>query len=116
MVLSEALKYSKPRSAFERAKRWAMWLCAYSGARAGEITQLRGTDVQKRGAFYIMRLTPDAGTVKTRQARVVPIHEHLIEQGFIAFVEGVGKGPLFYNEREKAGRTSDPSTPAERQR
>lgn len=112
VILLEALKYDKPGSAFERAKRWAMWLCAYSGARAGEITQLRGADVLKRGAFYVMRLTPDAGTVKTRQARVVPIHEHLIEQGFIEFVEGMGKGPLFYNEGRKAGRTADPLNPS----
>jgi hypothetical protein len=26
-----------------------------------------------------LRITPDAGTVKNKKTRVVPIHEHLIE-------------------------------------
>jgi integrase len=76
-----------------------MWLCAYSGARSGEITQLRGVDVTKRGAFHVMKPTPEAGTIKTSEARVVPIHEHLVAQGFIEFVREIGKGPLFYNVR-----------------
>jgi len=29
--------------------------------------------------------------------RTVPLHEHLIDQGFYSFVEGRGKGPLFYS-------------------
>jgi hypothetical protein len=49
-----------------RAKRWVMWLCAYSGARAGEITQMRGVDVQKRGSIHVMRITPEAGPVNRR--------------------------------------------------
>jgi integrase len=87
-----------------------MWLCAYSGARAGEITQLRGVDVTKRGAFHVMKLTPEAGTIKTNEARVVPIHEHLVAQGFLEFVRRIGKGPLFYNERVSAG-SDDPLNP-----
>ena len=110
VILSASLKYDNPKSEFERAKRWAMWLCAYSGARAGEITQLRGSDVQKRGAFHVMRLTPAAGTIKTRQARVVPLHEHLIGQGFIEFVEQIGAGPLFYKPSQKTVK-ADPLNP-----
>jgi integrase len=78
-----------------------MWLCAYSGARAGEITQLRGSDIEERGGIPVMKLTPDAGTIKTRQTRVVPLHEHVIAQGFLQMVREVGKGPLFYNEKEE---------------
>jgi integrase len=110
LILNATMKYEKPQSAFERAKRWAMWLCAYSGARAGEITQLRGVDVTKRGAFYVMKLTPEAGTIKTSEARVVPLHEHIVAQGFIEFVQAVGKGPLFYNQRQP-GTNTDPLNP-----
>ena len=42
-----------------------------------------------------MKLTPEAGTMKTGKARTVPIHAHVIEQGFIEFVKLRGKGPLF---------------------
>ena len=110
-ILQAALAVSNTRDAFSRAQRWAMWLCAYSGARAGEVTQLRGVDVIPRGDFYAMRLTPEAGPIKTGNARIVPIHEHLIAQGFIEFVQGSGGGPLFYNVRAADTAEADPLNP-----
>src|SRR5882672_2677732 len=54
-------------------RRWVPWLCAYTGARVGELTQLRAGDVQARqgpaGSIWVLRLTPDAGTIKTGRAR-----------------------------------------------
>jgi len=44
-------------------------LCAYTGARPGEMTQLRSEDVYKKGEGYFARLTPEAGTIKGGQAR-----------------------------------------------
>jgi integrase len=56
-------------------RRWVPWLCAYTGARVGELTQLRAGDVQARqgpaGSVWVLRLTPDAGTIKTGRARTV---------------------------------------------
>jgi hypothetical protein len=75
--------------------------CAYSGARAGEITQLRSCGITQQGGIAVMHLTPDAGTMKTRQARRVLMHEHLIEQGFLEFVKRQGDGPLFYDLSKK---------------
>jgi integrase len=83
-------------------RRWVPWLCAYCGARAGEITQLRGLDVFERDGIKAIRITPDAGPVKTREARNVPLHEHLIAQGFLEYVKSKGKGPLFYNVAAEA--------------
>jgi integrase len=71
-------------------------LCAYTGARAGEMTQLRREDIQKTGEVYFAHLIPSAGTIKSGRARTVPLHEHLIELGFIAFVMARGSGPIFY--------------------
>ncbi|MGE4373954.1 MAG: tyrosine-type recombinase/integrase [Xanthobacter sp.] len=78
------------------AKRWVPWLCAYTGARAGEIVQLRKQDIQKddNGGWFI-NITPDAGTVKSKHFREVPLHAHLIDQGFIKFVQGAKDGHLF---------------------
>jgi integrase len=111
IILRAAAAVQDTKRPFNAAKRWVPWLCAYSGARAGEITQLRGADVQRRGEFYVMRLTPDAGTIKTREARTVPLHEHLIEQGFIEFVEARGKGPLFYETGPDEHSTNNPMRP-----
>ena len=83
------------RTPLDAAKRWLPWLCAYSGARAGEVAQLRGQDIMERDSVWAMRFTPEAGTIKNRKPRTVPLHSHLIEQGFLDFVKSRGRGPLF---------------------
>lgn len=85
------------------ARRWLPWLCAYSGARVGEIAQLRGQDVVERDGVWLMWITPEAGTTKDNNARHVPIHPHLIEQGFPRFAKASGSGPLFYDENKRRG-------------
>jgi integrase len=89
---------SNPDSA---ACRWVPWLLAYTGARPGEITQLRGSDVEQVDGIWTLNLTPEAGTVKGGLARRVPIHPHLIEQGFIQFAQAHGGAPLFYRLRKR---------------
>jgi len=117
-ILKAALAYKSPKTVDERARRWVPWICAYTGARAGEITQLRGSDIQKRGDDYFAKLSPSAGKMKTRKARTVPIHEHLVEQGFIAFVEEMERAPLFYvpTPPRPAGKPEPVQSPAERTR
>lgn len=114
IILNASLGFKKPITPTERARRWVPWLCAYSGARPGEITQLRGIDVEDRNGLYVMKLTPEAGTIKTGKPRVVPIHEHLIAQGFIEMVKQVGKGALFYNDKTPQRSSVDPLKPSRR--
>jgi integrase len=77
------------------AKRWVPWLCAYTGARVGEVAQLRKQDVRQDGEHWVINISPDAGTVKTNEARIVVLHPHIIEQGFVDFVVSAGDGHLF---------------------
>jgi integrase len=99
IILSAASAIKAFRKQEDAARRWAPWLCAYTGARVGEITQLRKADVIKRGGIDALKITPDAGTVKNAQARVVPLHQHLVAQGFLRFIETHRDGPLFYKPR-----------------
>jgi len=85
------------------AKRWVPWLCAYTGARVGELAQLRKEDVRQEGEHWVIRITPDAGTVKTSQARDVVLHAHLIEKGFPTFVATCPPGPLFLTPAKATG-------------
>jgi integrase len=83
------------------SRRWLPWLMAYTGARAGEVAQLRAGDIDP--ARKTILITPEAGTVKTSKARVVPVHADLIEQGFLGFVKAVlaakGRGgALFWDD------------------
>lgn len=77
------------------AKRWLPWLCAYTGARIGEVAQLRREDVRCEGDHWVAKITPEAGPVKSKEARDMPLHPHLIELGFIEFVLASAKGYLF---------------------
>jgi integrase len=97
LILSAASAVRNTRTPGMAARRWVPWICAYTGARAGEITQLRGQDVIERDGITALRITPEAGSVKTKEPRTVPIHEHLIAQGFLDYVRTKGRGPLFYN-------------------
>jgi integrase len=107
LILSEASAIKNTQRPGMAARRWVPWICAYTGARGGEITQLRGRDVIERDGIKALLLTPDAGSLKTRQARVVPIHEHLIAQGFLYYVKAKGKGPLFYNPAKDDDRNAE---------
>jgi integrase len=81
------------------AKKWASLLCAFTGARVTEITQLRKQDVRQEGDVYVLRITPDAGSVKTSQYRDVPVHDQLVDLGFVEFVNAAPDGPLFHNAK-----------------
>ncbi|WP_244277718.1 MULTISPECIES: tyrosine-type recombinase/integrase [Mesorhizobium] len=98
-ILSGAMAHQRGQESQRTyaAKRWIPWLCAFTGARVGELAQLRKQDVFTRDSFWIIRITPEAGTVKTNEARDVPLHEQLIELGFPKFVEQSGSGHLFLN-------------------
>jgi integrase len=109
-ILRAALAITDTTRPIDATKRWVPWLCAYSGARVSEMTQLRGMDVLERDGIHALHITPDAGTVKDSEARVVPIHQDLIKQGFLEFVAARGKGPLFYKPDTSAAST-DPTKP-----
>ncbi|MCZ8036251.1 MAG: tyrosine-type recombinase/integrase [Novosphingobium sp.] len=77
------------------AKRWVPWLCAYTGARVGEVAQLRKEDVRQVSGHWVIHISPEAGTVKTDQARDVVLHEHLVAKGFPEFARDSRDGHLF---------------------
>jgi integrase len=113
LVAASAIKTFRTRD--DAARRWVPWLCAYTGARVGEITQLRKADVIKRGGIDALKIAPDAGTVKNAQARVVPLHQHLVSQGFLRFIETHRDGPLFYKPRP-ASTTAAEDDPLKRKK
>lgn len=104
-ILSATLRPCSERmaAASARARRWVPWLCAYTGARVNEITQLRKEDLKQEDGVWIIRVTPEAGSVKDQKARSVPLHSHLIEQGFVDVVKDLPDGPIFYDPKAHRG-------------
>jgi integrase len=91
------------------ARRWVPWICAYTGARVNEITSLLPSDVQQIMNHWCFVLRPEV--TKGKRLRHVPIHKHLVEQGFLRNVEErrkIGK-PLFYEPaRARGGKDANP--------
>ncbi len=81
------------------AKRWVPWLCAFTGARVGEMLQLRKEDVRREGKDWVVHVTPEAGPVKTDEARDVVLHLQIIEEGFPEFYERSSRGYLFIDPK-----------------
>ncbi len=78
------------------AKRWVPLLCAFAGARVGEMLQLRKEDVREDNGRWIVRITPDAGTMKAGHYRDVPLHRQVVAMGFVDHVKAAKDGPLFH--------------------
>ncbi|MBZ6377696.1 hypothetical protein B5C34_03600 [Pacificimonas flava] len=98
-LLGASLKMGDPDPADHTsfARRWVPWLCAYTGARVSEMLQLRKEDVMTEGTVAALHITPAAGSTKTDKPRKVPIHEHLLAQGFLEAVAKADEGPLFFS-------------------
>ena len=98
-ILSAALRYEKTPGETDHvtaAKRWVPWLCAFTGARVGEMVQLRKEDIRQHADGYCeVTITPEAGDVKSKEFRRVPLHPQVVELGFIDFVSKAKAGPLF---------------------
>jgi integrase len=93
------------------AHRWVPWLCAYTGARVNEMTQLRREDVYEVEGIWVLHVTPEAGSTKDGKARDVPVHSHLVEQGFLEVVKRARPGPLFYDPtRHRGGTEGNPQS------
>ena len=90
VILKAASKETNP------VLRWVPWLCAYSGARASEVCQLRVDDVRRTEDIWCMKFDPEAGSLKTVSSeRAVPLHQAVLDRGFLAYVDTVKSGPLF---------------------
>ncbi|HEY9009710.1 MAG TPA: hypothetical protein VIN06_01700 [Devosia sp.] len=113
-ILKATLVPRSPRISphLRAAVRWVPWLCAYTGSRPGEMTQLRKEDLEEhRDGFWMAHIRSEAGTVKGQIDRTVVLHADLIEQGFLDFVANAGPGPLFYGASRAEPKVLDPLNP-----
>jgi integrase len=91
------------------ARRWVPLLCAGSGARVAEITQLRRQDIKTANGVPYMAIRAEAGSVKNAASeRDVPLHPQVIEAGFLEFVKAAQDGPLFHSARRRKADASKP--------
>lgn len=100
-ILKHAREFMPGREApkLAAAKRWVPWLCAFTGGRVGEMIQIRKEDLWREGKLWVLHVTPEAGPVKTDEARDVVLHRQVIKEGFLAFYEKSKSGYLFIDPK-----------------
>jgi integrase len=104
-------------SSSDPACHWVPMLCAQSGARVGEVCQLRVEDIGNENGIWFMDIRADAGSVKNASSeRRVPIHPHVLAIGFLEFVQRKNSGPLFYDPGQKRRGTGRSQSKMVRQR
>jgi len=101
----------------DAALRWIPWLLAYTGARVGEMAQLRAVDVREKDGIRYLQITNEGEgqSVKTSASRRdVPVHRAVIREGFMKFVASIPKGGYLFgalsgrtNERKAAGASQN---------
>jgi integrase len=72
-------------------KKWVIYLGIYTGARRGELVQLRKSDIkldEATGRYYFV-ITDEHETQKLKTVhskRLIPVHKALIDAGFMKYV------------------------------
>ncbi|AOS78899.1 MULTISPECIES: site-specific integrase [Hydrogenophaga] len=89
-------RYELPKAANagRDAAYWVPLIGAFTGARLGEVCQLRTADVQTVDGIPALVITDegDGQTVKTDAGhRTIPIHSELLRLGFLGYVEATQK-------------------------
>lgn len=92
---SQAVAIDEANPTLSYAQRWCPWLCAYTGARITDITSLRAENILFQKPCWAMKIFRR----KTQTWATLPLHEHLVELGFVEFAREIGTGPLFYDPR-----------------
>lgn len=78
-----------PRASASR--RWAAWICAYTGCRIQEIFWVTKDDIYREGDVWLINFP----VTKVDIARRVPLHPALIEEGLLEFHAQAPTGYLF---------------------
>jgi integrase len=94
----DVFKNDKANKRYGMACYWIPILCRYTGARLNEIAQLHKSDIAKsvvngsgREIYYLNIRRGEGQSVKSNSSlRHIPIPDHIIELGFLDYVEQSG--------------------------
>jgi len=81
-----AKRYEKGSDVLKDAEFWLPLIALYTGARMGELLQLRGGDFEFGQTCSYFAIQPDSQLKNNQSARDVPIHADLLEWGLKEFV------------------------------
>ncbi|HBC3446793.1 TPA: site-specific integrase [Vibrio parahaemolyticus] len=88
---------------------WVPLLCRYTGSRIEEMVQLRRSDIQLSDEcihFIYVREGEEQNVKNVKSVRQVPIHDHLIDLGFLDYVASCGEFLFPEHKPNKHGKRS----------
>ncbi len=83
---------------------WVQLLALFTGARQGELCQLKKEDVVQDKATKIWMLDLKENLKTKGSIRKIPIHKKILDLGFIKYVESVNDERLFPDEKRKINK------------
>lgn len=96
--------WTPPRADYGEAMYWLPLIMLYTGARREEIAKLYASDVIKDpdyGIWHFRVRAIDDETVKTANSqRRVPIHQDLIDLGFLSYLDSLSAGSRMFDKLE----------------
>jgi integrase len=104
---SDGRRHEPGTTVLKDGKFWIPLVIAYTGARRAEIAGMLAEDVQvidgipaiviQSNRYRGIKGEPDGAPEDERRTRIVPIHSHLLELGFLEFADKAKKGhPLLF--------------------
>lgn len=85
---------------------WVPIILYYTGARVEEITQLYTENIIRDSGIYCIQIeSTDEQSTKTGLSRVVPLHSHIIDLGFLEYVKS-REHYLFTKRKTPSGKSS----------
>jgi len=93
---SETEWHASGNVTFSDHRYWLPLLALFTGARMGELAQLRTADVRAQHGSWIIHITREGGEGKSTKTkgsqRVVPLHSALVDLGFVEFAKRAKAG------------------------
>jgi integrase len=91
-LILNAIEHDKIKNSRKKSRYWGIMIAAYTGMRREEIAQLYVSDIKQENDIYyidINKNTPDKRLKNKSSKRHMPIHQTIIDKGFIEYVEGL---------------------------
>jgi integrase len=78
-------------------KRWVPWLLAFTGARLDEVCQAYTADLRQDQGIWYLDVNEERGKKLKNpgSARRVPLHQAILDEGFLEYVKSLPEGSLF---------------------
>jgi len=88
-IFTSALYTETPPARSKRSNWWLLLFAAFTGARIGELVQLRLEDLSESAGIFSITVTDEGEDMRVKTAagrRVIPVHPLLLELGLAEYV------------------------------